>query len=119
MVIRHPFKAALVTVLSLCTHAAVADDQRMVIVRGKDVSGHVIKKLGLPNQDYCWQQCLQEGRCAGTRWGVVEGDTAGICVIMSAPLTYTEPGDLKTFDGKKIQVTASRKEAAAPKGSPL
>ena len=112
MIIRHAWtlrRIALVALLSLSANAAIADDQRMVIVRGKDVTGHVIKKLGLPNQDYCWQQCLQEARCAGTRWGVVEGDTAGLCVMMSDPLTYTELSKgLKTFDGKKIQVTASR-----------
>lgn len=84
---------------------------RMVIIEGKDVSGFIYKRLGLPNREYCWSQCLQEERCSGTRWGAIEGDTAGQCVLISGPLTLSELPHLQTEDGKTIKVVASRKEA--------
>lgn len=96
--------------------AAGSGDAHMVTVRGKDVSGEVFKRLGLPNQDYCWQQCLQEERCTGTRWGAIAGTTAGQCQLISGALTFGELRDIRTEDGKKIQVIASRKEGGAPKG---
>jgi hypothetical protein len=85
----------------------------MVALKDKDVSGEVYKRLGLPNRDYCWTQCLQEERCSGARWGVIEGDTAGQCQLISGELTLKPPADLKTADGKKIRVTASKKENSA------
>lgn len=84
---------------------------RMVIVKGKDVTGEVIKRLGLPNQNYCWEQCVQEARCTGTRWGVVSGMTAGQCQLMTGALAFGEPHEIKTQDGQRIVVVASRKEA--------
>jgi hypothetical protein len=83
---------------------------KMVVVSGKDVSGHVVKRLGLPNQDYCWQQCLAEPRCSGTRWGVISGSTAGQCQLISGDLSFHAPTQIKTEEGKKILVTASKKE---------
>ena len=83
---------------------------KMVVVSGKDISGQVLKRLGLPNQDYCWQQCLEESRCTGTRWGVVSGTTAGQCQLMSGELTFHSPKQIKTEDGTNILVTASKKE---------
>jgi hypothetical protein len=89
---------------------------RMVIVKGKDVTGQVFKRLGLPNQDYCWQQCVQDERCTGTRWGVVAGSEAGQCQLMSGELTFGPPHDIRTQDGKRIEVSASRKESGERKG---
>jgi hypothetical protein len=83
---------------------------KMVIVSGKDVSGEVFKRLGLPSQEYCWQQCLEEKRCTGTRWGVVSGSTAGQCQLITGKLTFRPPAPIKTEDGTRIDVTVSRKE---------
>jgi hypothetical protein len=83
---------------------------KMVVVSGKDVSGQVFKRLGLPDQDYCWQQCIDEPRCTGTRWGVVSGSTAGQCQLISGNLTFHSPKQIKTEDGTNILVTASKKE---------
>jgi hypothetical protein len=94
-----------------------APDTHMVIVKGKDVTGEVIKRLGLPNQNYCWEQCIDEARCTGTRWGVVSGSTAGQCQLMTGALTFGEPHEIKTQDGLQIVVVASRKEAKAEKSS--
>jgi hypothetical protein len=99
--------ACLLTVVS--ASLAHAED-RMVILKRQDISGHVFKRLGLPNQNYCWEQCLQEARCTATRWGVIAGATAGQCQLFSGELTYGEPRELKTGDGQQIVVTASRKE---------
>lgn len=85
----------------------------MVVLEKQDIAGHVFKRLGLPNQDYCWQQCLQEGRCTAVRWGVIAGATAGQCQLFSGDLTYSDPKEITTGDGQKIVVTASRKEVAA------
>jgi hypothetical protein len=90
---------------------------QMIVVKGKDVSGSVYKKLGLPNQQYCWDACLNEARCSGVRWGVIEGDTAGLCLLISGPLAFKEPSAAKTEDGKKIRVTASRKQLDAGGGT--
>ena len=90
-------------------------EDRMVILERQDTSGHVFTRLGLPNQNYCWEQCLQEARCTATRWGVIAGATAGQCQLFSGELTYGEPRELKTGDGQQIVVTASRKETGALK----
>jgi hypothetical protein len=82
----------------------------MVVIEGRDVSGFIYKRLGLPNQQYCWSQCLHEERCTGTRWGAIEGEAAGQCVLISGPLTLGEMPNLQTEDGKKIKVIASRKQ---------
>lgn len=95
----------------LCTAAlAKAAEPHMVILKDQDISGEVFKRLGLPNQDYCWEQCLKEERCTGTRWGVISGATAGQCQLFTGDLTLGEPRELKTGDGQKIVVTASKKE---------
>ena len=88
---------------------------RMTVVENKDLSGTVYKKLGLPEQRYCWDACLQEDRCTGVRWGVIEGDKAGLCLLMTGPLSLKDPVQPRTEDGKPIQVIGARKEAA--KGS--
>ncbi len=100
------------------TQAAPPQDKppQMIVVKGKDVTGSVYKKLGLPNQQYCWDACLQEDRCTGVRWGVIEGDTAGLCMLISGPLTFKPPVEPKTEDGKKIHVTVSRKQVGDAAG---
>lgn len=87
---------------------------RMVVIQGKDVSGRIYKKLGLPSVKYCWDTCIRDTQCTGTRWGVIQGDVAGVCVLLSGDLTFKEPARLTTEDGKAIQVIAGRKQAAAP-----
>jgi hypothetical protein len=86
---------------------------RMNIIVGKDVSGSIYKKLGLPNRQYCWDACLKDDRCSGVRWGVVDKDTAGICMLLSGDLALKERTELKTDDGTPIHVVAARKEPAA------
>jgi hypothetical protein len=88
---------------------------RMVVVENKDVSGTVFKRLGLPNRDYCWEQCMNEARCTGARWGAIEGVTPGQCQLMSGELTLGALPKLKTEDGKKITVTVGRKETPPSK----
>ncbi len=85
---------------------------QMVLVKGQDLDGKVFKRLGLPDRDYCWKQCLSEERCAGVRWGVLAGDTAGQCQLMTGELTLRDLRELKTQDGKTILVTAARKESS-------
>lgn len=92
---------------------ALAGDARMVDVPGKDLRGEVFKRLGLPNQEYCWEQCLEEARCTGTRWAVIVGSTAGQCQLISGPLSFIEPRELRTEDGQQIRVTASKREDPA------
>lgn len=89
---------------------ALAADAQMVVVPDKDLKGEVFKRLGLPNQTYCWEQCLEEARCTGVRWAVIVGSTAGQCQLISGPLTLIEPHEIKTEDGQQIRVTASRRE---------
>jgi PAN domain len=102
-------------VSGLCTllliAPAFAGDAQMVIVAGKDVKGEVFKRLGLPNQMYCWEQCLAEARCTGTRWAEISGTTAGQCQLMRGDLSFIEPHEIKTEDGQRIRVTASRRQA--------
>ena len=94
---------------------ALAADTQMVVVPGKDVKGEVFKRLGLPNQTYCWEQCLEEARCTAVRWAVLPGSPAGQCQLISGPLSFIEPHEIKTEDGQTIRVIASRKAAPAPK----
>ena len=89
---------------------------RMTVIVGKDVSGSIYKKLGLPSRQYCWDTCLKDDRCSGVRWGVVDRDTAGVCMLISGELAFKDRAELKTDDGKAIHVIAARKEptSAAP-----
>jgi hypothetical protein len=90
---------------------------RMTVVVGKDVSGTIYKKLGLPERRYCWDTCLKEDRCSGVRWGVVAGDTAGLCLLMTGPLTIKDLVEPQTSDGKPIHVTGARKESSTGAGT--
>ena len=87
----------------------------MTLVPGKDVSGTIYKKLGLPDRPYCWETCLKEARCSGVRWGVVAGDKAGLCLLITGPLTFKDLIEPHTDDGKVIHVTVARKDS--PPGS--
>jgi hypothetical protein len=106
-------------ILRLCAFLlvapALAADAQMVVVPGKDVKGEVFKRLGLPNQTYCWEQCLEEARCAAVRWAVLSGSTAGQCQLISAPLSFVEPQAIKTEDGQQIRVVVSQKKAPDPR----
>ena len=84
---------------------------KMTVLAGQDVSGTPLKKLGLPNRQYCWDACLKDERCSGVRWGVVGSDTAGLCLLMSGPLTLKDPVEPKTDDGKAIHITVARKDS--------
>jgi hypothetical protein len=90
-------------------------EARMVVLQGKDVSGTIHKKLGLPSQSYCWDACIKDPQCTGVRWGVIEGDVAGLCVLLQGELTVKAPSARQTDDGKAIHVTAARKQ---PLGAP-
>jgi hypothetical protein len=102
-------------ILRLCTVLLIAPvfagDAQMVVMPGKDVKGEVFKRLGLPNQKYCWEQCLAEARCSGTRWAELAGSAAGQCQLMSGPLRFIPPHEIKTEEGQPIRVIASKKEA--------
>jgi hypothetical protein len=89
----------------------------MTVVVGKDVSGTIYKKLGLPERQYCWDTCLKEDRCSGVRWGVVAGDSAGLCLLMTGPLSIKDLVEPKTADGKPIHVTGARKESNTGTGT--
>lgn len=93
---------------------AIAADAQMVVVPGKDVKGEVVKRLGLPNQAYCWEQCLEEPRCMAVRWAVLGTSAAGQCQLISGPLSFIEPHEIRTEDGQRIRVTVSRREARKP-----
>ncbi len=108
-----------VLLIALLTAAAATPAQppvRMTVIVGKDVSGSIYKKLGLPSRQYCWDSCLKDEHCTGVRWGVVDKDTAGVCVLISGDLAFKDRVELKTEDGKAIHVIAARKEptSAAP-----
>jgi hypothetical protein len=117
-------RCSLLTLLVFClltaapTRAAPpgVSAPRMTIVVGKDVSGSIYKKLGLPSRQICWDSCLKDSHCGGARWGAVDRDTAGMCVLMTGDLTLKDPVELKTEDGKPIHVVAARKES--PSGAP-
>src|SRR5579872_38102 len=87
---------------------------RMVVIQGKDVGGRIYKKLGLPALKYCWDTCTREAQCTGARWGVIQGDVAGLCLLLSGELSVKEPVRPTTEDGKAIQVIAGRKQPLAP-----
>lgn len=108
---------ALLLVVCMATPAQV-NDVRMVVIKGKDIGGTVLKRLGLPSHQYCWEQCLQDERCSGTRWGSIKATAAGQCQLMSGVLEIKPLHDLKTADGAKITVIASRKEAGPSPQSP-
>ena len=105
--------------LAAVVSAATAGNQaaRMSVVAGKDVSGTIYKKLGLPGRQYCWDACLKEERCSGVRWGVVEGDEAGLCLLMTGPLSFKDLVEPRTEDGKPIHVIGARKEPETTDGS--
>jgi hypothetical protein len=104
------FLAALTIIAFPGKLIAQDSSPQMVIVKDQDISGKVFKRLGLPNRDYCWKQCLAEERCVAVRWGVLAGDTAGQCQLITGELTLREVPALKTQDGKTIVVSAARKE---------
>jgi hypothetical protein len=87
---------------------------RMVVIQGKDVSGRIYKKLGLPSLQYCWDTCVREQQCTGARWGVIQGDVAGLCLLLSGELSVKDLVKPKTEDGKAIRVIAGRKQPLAP-----
>ncbi len=104
------FRSALTFILLASLPALVsAAAPHMQVIAKRDISGQVLKRLGLPNQDYCWEQCLEDARCTGARWAVISGMTAGQCQLIGGALNVAEPHSLKTEDGQKIVVTASRK----------
>jgi hypothetical protein len=112
---RRPLLCAAVVLSMLeIAHAAppAGPVARMTVVQNKDLNGTVYKKLGLPERQYCWDACLKEDRCTGVRWGVIEGDTAGLCLLMTGPLSLKDPVVPRTEDGKPILVVGARKEAA-------
>ncbi len=90
---------------------------RMAVIQGKDVSGRVYKKLGLPSLQYCWDTCLRETQCTGARWGAIQGDVAGLCLLLSGELSLKETVRPMTEDGKAIQVVAGRKQPLADGGT--
>jgi hypothetical protein len=100
--------------LFLLIASTVAADAQMAIVPGKDVKGEVFKRLGLPNQMYCWEQCLEDARCTGVRWATIGASTAGQCQLLSGPLSVIEPREIKTEDGQQIRVIVSRRVARGP-----
>ncbi len=91
------------------SHSTAGESGRMEVVDGQDITGKVFKRLGLPNQGYCYQQCLQEDRCTAVRWGFIEGATAGQCQLLTGELAFREPHEIKTEDGQHIVVVASRR----------
>jgi hypothetical protein len=93
-----------------------APTERMVVITGKDLSGAIYKKLGLPSLQYCWDMCMKEQPCAGARWGVIEGEVAGLCVMLSGELSVKELTRPKTDDGKAIRVIAARKQSVGASG---
>jgi hypothetical protein len=94
--------------------ASLADAApHMTVVEKQDISGTVYKKLGLPERRYCWDACLKEDLCTGVRWGVIQGDTAGLCLLLKGTLTLKPLVTPKTEDGKPIRVISARKDAAS------
>jgi hypothetical protein len=115
------FSSAVLLLAVFVTAASAAapspQPARMSVVTGKDVGGTIYKKVGLPNRKYCWDMCLNEARCSGVRWGVVAGDVAGLCLLMTGPLSFKDLVEPRTGDGKAIHVTGARKEPE-PGGAP-
>lgn len=90
-----------------------ATEARMEILHNQDVTGKVLKKLGLPDRSYCWTECVQNAECTAVRWGVVKGDKAGLCVLLKGELQYRKPVKTTTDDGTQILVTTARKTVGA------
>jgi len=113
------YAALLLGTLCSALQAATPPEKlpRMTVIQGKDVSGTVYKKLGLPDRQYCWDACLKEDKCSGVRWGVVDGDTAGLCLLLTGPLSYKERVEPRTQDGKPIHVTGARKDVQSNDGT--
>jgi hypothetical protein len=117
------FVSAVLLLWGACAAAAPAataqqaGTPRMTVIVGKDVSGTIYKKLGLPERHYCWDTCLKEERCTGTRWGVVATDTAGLCLLLTGPLSLKPLVEPQTADGKPIHVTCARKESDTRAGT--
>ncbi len=118
-----PFALALAAAVLLgsgggaaAANPAQAPADRMVVITGKDVGGTIYKKLGLPSLKYCWDMCIQEQPCTGARWGAIEGDVAGLCVMLSGQLSVKELRTPKTDDGKAIRVIAARKQSVGDSG---
>src|SRR5581483_9548175 len=84
-------------------------DAGMTILHKQDVTGQVLKKLGLPARSYCWNECLQNTECTAVRWGVLKGDTAGLCILFKGELKYRAPVKATTDDGTPILVTTAKK----------
>src|SRR5579862_4378748 len=102
--------AALALWASVCFAAPPSgDDARMEILKNRDVTGKVLKKLGLPARSYCWSACLQDSQCTAVRWGVVQGDVAGLCVLLQGELQLKDLSKPTTDDGKRIVVVAAKK----------
>ena len=89
----------------------------MTVIVGKDVGGTIYKKLGFPERQYCWDACLKEERCSGVRWGVVDRDTAGLCILLTGTLSFKDLVELRTDDGKPIHVTGARKDGDTDGGT--
>jgi hypothetical protein len=108
--------ALLVWTLTGVAHAAPPDasSPRMTVIQGKDVSGTLYKKLGLPGRQYCWDACLKDDRCSGVRWGVIAGGEAGLCLLLTGPLSLKAAIQPQTEDGKAIRVTVARKDLGGP-----
>jgi hypothetical protein len=114
MNLRRPLAIAVLLFAGYASASAAPPQQatpaQMTVVKDKDVSGSIYKKLGLPSQQYCWAACLKEDQCTGVRWGVIEGSTAGLCILLSGPLTLKDHTVPKTDDGQKIRVTVGMKQ---------
>ena len=110
-------RIAVLLVWACSSFAAPAPQPRMTLVPGKDITGTVYKKLGLPDRHFCWETCLKEARCSGVRWGSVAGDTAGLCILMTGPLTFKDLVEPRTEDGKAIHVTVARKDDSPGTGT--
>ena len=115
-------RSALVALTCLVWLSAAADPARgppavMSAIVGKDVSAKVLKKLALPSRNHCWDACVQEERCSGVRWGVIERDTAGLCILLSGPLTLKSLSEPRTDDGRTIHVSVARKDTDARRGT--
>ena len=91
-----------------------AGGTQMVVVPGKDLKGEVFKRLGLPSQAYCWEQCLEDARCTGARWATLGASAAGQCQLLSGPLSLIAPREIKTEDGQQIRVVVGRRVARGP-----
>ncbi|SRR5581483_3964496 len=111
MMARLAYAALALSAACLAAPAPVGD-AGMTILHKQDVTGQVLKKLGLPDRSYCWKECLQNNECTAVRWGVLKGDTAGLCVLFKGELKYRAPVKVTTDDGTPILVTTAKKTLA-------